>query len=56
MKDEVPPALIGAHVKSVEQANKDGKKIDSTFNLEKSGIAGTGVEKEEGVYLVITNT
>ena len=42
MKDEVPPALIGAHVKMVGQAVKDGKSVDDHFSLDKSGIAGTG--------------
>ena len=51
MKDEVPPALIDAHVKSVEQAMKDGKKVDSQFNLDKSGIAGIGSSQEEGTGL-----
>ena len=47
MKDEVPPALIDAHVKSVEEAMKEGKKVDVTFGLDKSGIAGTAPEKED---------
>ncbi len=47
MKDEVPPALIGAHVKMVEEAVKDGQTVDGSFGLEKSGIAGTASEKEE---------
>ena len=62
MKDEVPPALVDAHVKGVfgvgdphvvkgrkvEEAVKDGKKVDENYGLEKSGIAGTAPEKEEG--------
>ena len=48
MKDEVPPALTDAHVKLVEEAQKEGKTVDSQFGLEKSGIAGTAPEKEEG--------
>lgn len=48
MKDEVPPALTDAHVKMVEDANKEGKSLDAEFGLEKSGIAGTVPEKEEG--------
>lgn len=48
MKDEVPPALTDAHVKMVEEANKEGKSLDAEFGLEKSGIAGTAPEKEEG--------
>lgn len=46
MKDEVPPSLIDTHVKNVQQAMKDGKEVDTTFALEKSGIAGTAPEKE----------
>lgn len=49
MKDEVPPALTDAHVKMVEDANKEGKSLDAEFGLEKSGIAGTVPEKEEGM-------
>ena len=48
MKDEVPPALTQAHVKMVEEAVKEGKSVDSEFGLEKSGVAGTVPEKEEG--------
>ena len=43
MKDEVPPALISAHVKMVGQAAKAGTAIDDTYGLDKSGIAGTGM-------------
>ncbi|KAK3105371.1 hypothetical protein FSP39_023629 [Pinctada imbricata] len=48
MKDEVPPALTDAHIKVVEEAQKEGKQVDSQYGLEKSGIAGTTPEKEEG--------
>ena len=45
MKDEVPPSILDAHVKSVQSALKNDEKIDSdTFNIEKSGIAGTDSE------------
>merc|ERR1712002_937621 len=47
MKDEVPPGLVDVHIKSVESAMKDGKTVDSTYGLEKSGIAGTIPEKED---------
>lgn len=50
MKDEVPPALVDAHIKTVEEAAKDGKDVDENYGLEKSGIAGTAPEKEEGLY------
>lgn len=49
MRDEVPPTLTDAHVKMVEEAHKDGKSINAEFGLEKSGIAGTAPEKEEGM-------
>lgn len=42
MKDEVPPSVVDAHIKNVLNASKDGKPVDPTFGLEKSGIAGTG--------------
>ncbi|KAL5010359.1 hypothetical protein ScPMuIL_012664 [Solemya velum] len=48
MKDEVPPTLIDAHVKMVEEAVKEGKTVDANYRLEKSGIACTTNEKEEG--------
>ena len=48
MKDEVPPTIVDAHIKSVQSAVKKGETIDSnTFNIEKSGIAGTD---KEGMY------
>ena len=47
MKDEVPSALIDAHVKNIESAVKDGKDVDGSFGLDKSGIAGTINEKED---------
>lgn len=48
MKDEVPPALIDAHVKMVEKAVTEGKEVDQEFGLDQSGIAGTVPEKDEG--------
>ena len=47
MKEEVPPTLLKAHIQSVEDATKEGKEVTPTFNLEKTGIAGTGNEDEE---------
>jgi hypothetical protein len=52
MKDEVPPALIDAHVKMVEKAVTEGKEVDQEFGLDQSGIAGTVLEKEEGILIV----
>lgn len=47
MKEEVPPPLIDTHLKSVEEAIKDGISIDANFGLDKTGIAGTGVEEDK---------
>ena len=47
MREEVPPGLVDAHLKQVESAVQEGKTVDSKFALEKSGIAGTSLEKED---------
>ncbi|XP_078580267.1 SWI/SNF complex subunit SMARCC2-like isoform X2 [Branchiostoma floridae x Branchiostoma japonicum] len=44
IKDEVPPALIEAHVKKVEDASKSGT-LTPDLLLEDTGIAGTGTEE-----------
>eukprot|EP00058_Branchiostoma_floridae_P022140 XP_002607630.1 hypothetical protein BRAFLDRAFT_84681 [Branchiostoma floridae] len=44
IKDEVPPALIEAHVKKVEDAAKSGT-LTPDLLLEDTGIAGTGTEE-----------
>lgn len=44
-QDEVPAALMDAHVKNVESSSADGK-YDPSAGLAQSGIAGTSVEKE----------
>ncbi|NXA27990.1 SMRC2 protein, partial [Ibidorhyncha struthersii] len=41
MKEEVPTALVEAHVRKVEEAAKVTGKADPAFGLESSGIAGT---------------
>ncbi|GFO31805.1 swi/snf complex subunit smarcc2, partial [Plakobranchus ocellatus] len=46
MKDEVPPAIVDAHTKAVMQASKEGKTVEPTFGLDKTGIAGTEVTEE----------
>uniref|UniRef100_T1J0Q5 SWI/SNF complex subunit SMARCC2 n=1 Tax=Strigamia maritima TaxID=126957 RepID=T1J0Q5_STRMM len=46
IKDEVPSALLDAHVKNVASAAVDGK-YDPQLGLAKSGIAGTAPEEEE---------
>ncbi|XP_064408576.1 SWI/SNF complex subunit SMARCC2 isoform X3 [Latimeria chalumnae] len=47
MKEEVPTALVEAHVKKVEDAAKITGKPDPAFGLESSGIAGTTPEEPE---------
>lgn len=42
MKDEVPPSIVDAHVKTVVNATSEGKTTDPSYGLDKSGIAGTG--------------
>lgn len=46
IKDEVPAALMDAHMKNVEASSSDGK-FDPSAGLALSGIAGTVPEKEE---------
>jgi len=45
MKEEVPPPLIDSHLKSVDEAIKQGLPVDANFGLDKTGIAGTGLEE-----------
>ncbi|NXN96934.1 SMRC2 protein, partial [Rhinopomastus cyanomelas] len=47
MKEEVPTALVEAHVRKVEEAAKVTGKADPAFGLESSGIAGTTSEEPE---------
>uniref|UniRef100_A0A8V5GMP0 Uncharacterized protein n=1 Tax=Melopsittacus undulatus TaxID=13146 RepID=A0A8V5GMP0_MELUD len=47
MKEEVPTALVEAHVRKVEEAAKVTGKADPAFGLESSGIAGTGADEPE---------
>ncbi|XP_059139466.1 SWI/SNF complex subunit SMARCC2-like isoform X2 [Physella acuta] len=47
IKDEIPPSIVDAHTKTVVSASKDGKVVEPTFGLEKSGIAGTEVVCDE---------
>lgn len=46
IKDEVPAALLDAHLKNVEASTADGK-YDPAAGLAQTGIAGTLPEKEE---------
>lgn len=47
MREEVPAELVEAHVKKVQEAAKSTGKVDPTFGLESSGIAGTAPEEPE---------
>lgn len=46
IKDEVPAALMDAHMKNVEASSTEGK-FDPTAGLALSGIAGTVPDKDE---------
>ncbi len=39
IKDEVPPQVMDSHLSSISQMVKDGKKIDSSYNIEQTGVA-----------------
>uniref|UniRef100_A0AAY4CZ50 SWI/SNF related, matrix associated, actin dependent regulator of chromatin, subfamily c, member 2 n=1 Tax=Denticeps clupeoides TaxID=299321 RepID=A0AAY4CZ50_9TELE len=45
MKEEVPAALVEAHVRRVEEAARLSGRSDPLYGLEGSGIAGTGAEE-----------
>jgi SWI/SNF related-matrix-associated actin-dependent regulator of chromatin subfamily C len=45
MKEEVPPPLVDAHLRTVQEAVKEGVAVDANFGLDKTGIAGTGPDK-----------
>jgi len=47
MKEEVPAALVEAHVRRVEEAARTSGRQDPLYGLEGSGIAGTGLEDGE---------
>ncbi|KAM9319968.1 SWI/SNF complex subunit SMARCC2 [Gastrophryne carolinensis] len=49
MKEEVPTALVEAHVRKVEDAAKITGKADPNYGLESSGIAGTTGEENERI-------
>ncbi|CAH2224231.1 SWI SNF complex subunit SMARCC2 isoform X4 [Pelobates cultripes] len=49
MKEEVPTALVEAHVRKVEDAAKITGKPDPSYGLESSGIAGTTFEDNEKI-------
>uniref|UniRef100_A0A8C9U8N3 SWI/SNF related BAF chromatin remodeling complex subunit C1 n=1 Tax=Serinus canaria TaxID=9135 RepID=A0A8C9U8N3_SERCA len=45
--EEVPLELVEAHVKKVQEAARASGKVDPTYGLESSCIAGTGPEEPE---------
>merc|ERR1719512_635516 len=47
IKDEVPSAIMDAHMKNVKDAEEGGAENGEQVGLEKSGIAGTESEKQE---------
>ncbi|XP_018581432.1 SWI/SNF complex subunit SMARCC2 isoform X2 [Scleropages formosus] len=47
MKEEVPAALVEAHIRRVEEAARTSGRQDPLFGLEGSGIAGTDLEEGE---------
>lgn len=47
MKEEVPAALVEAHVRRVEEAARSSGRPDPLYGLEGSGIAGTGLEDSD---------
>ncbi|XP_069614504.1 SWI/SNF complex subunit SMARCC2 isoform X2 [Ranitomeya imitator] len=49
MKEEVPTALVEAHVRKVEDAAKITGKPDPSYGLESSGIAGTNYEENDRI-------
>ncbi|NWH54673.1 SMRC2 protein, partial [Fregata magnificens] len=54
MKEEVPTALVEAHVRKVEEAAKVTGKADPAFGLESSGIAGTTSDEPERIGIRVT--
>ncbi|XP_028262129.1 SWI/SNF complex subunit SMARCC2 isoform X2 [Parambassis ranga] len=55
MKEEVPAALVEAHVRRVEEAARVSGRQDPLYGLEGSGIAGTGLEEGERPGGINTN-
>uniref|UniRef100_U3JH95 SWI/SNF related BAF chromatin remodeling complex subunit C1 n=1 Tax=Ficedula albicollis TaxID=59894 RepID=U3JH95_FICAL len=47
VREEVPLELVEAHVKKVQEAARASGKVDPTFGLESSCIAGTGPEEPD---------
>ncbi|XP_072317390.1 SWI/SNF complex subunit SMARCC1 isoform X2 [Eucyclogobius newberryi] len=51
VREEVPADILEAHVKKVQEAARNTGKLDPTFGLETSGIAGTDPEEPEKTEL-----
>lgn len=49
VREEVPLELVEAHVKKVQEAAKVYGKVDPSFGLESSCIAGTGADEMEKI-------
>lgn len=47
VREEVPAELVEAHVKKVQEAARSTGKVDPSYGLESSGIAGTAPEEPE---------
>ncbi|XP_055067000.1 SWI/SNF complex subunit SMARCC1 isoform X1 [Misgurnus anguillicaudatus] len=47
VREEVPMELVEAHVKKVQEAARSTGKVDPSFGLESSGIAGTAPDEPE---------
>uniref|UniRef100_A0A8C0QL12 SWI/SNF related BAF chromatin remodeling complex subunit C1 n=1 Tax=Chelonoidis abingdonii TaxID=106734 RepID=A0A8C0QL12_CHEAB len=47
VREEVPLELVEAHVKKVQEAARTSGKVDPTYGLESSCIAGTGPDEPE---------
>ena len=47
MKEEVPPPLVDAHLRTVQEAVKEGLPVDPNYALDKTGIAGTTMDKAD---------
>uniref|UniRef100_A0A8D0HWJ3 SWI/SNF related BAF chromatin remodeling complex subunit C1 n=1 Tax=Sphenodon punctatus TaxID=8508 RepID=A0A8D0HWJ3_SPHPU len=47
VREEVPLELVEAHVKKVQEAARASGKVDPTYGLENSCIAGTGSDEPE---------
>jgi SWI/SNF related-matrix-associated actin-dependent regulator of chromatin subfamily C len=45
MKEEVPPPLVDAHLRTVQEAVKEGVSVDANYGLDRTGIAGTVADK-----------